>query len=238
MAKQPKFSADRLASELLSTGDATSSKVEFMLSHIASLAATIIHPSSQTGAFMLSHVAENLILHGFPRTRMSLSPTAPDGVERLIIRYSGFSIRLAMRLTGAGREISCTYLSGSVRLPQLINVSSTSEFITRLENISASWMAEWERVLFIGWQNAHIMERASAGLETYISQKAASLGFKYNITMLTNYAEVTVNLYQGIKLVAKVPHVKYEHSLENLFNNAAMMNETLTKIPDDILVTA
>ncbi|MCQ2228248.1 MAG: hypothetical protein MJZ13_00700 [Bacteroidales bacterium] len=238
MAKQPKFSADRLASELLSTGDATTCKVDFMLSHIASLAATIIHPASPTGAFMLSNVADNLMLHGFSRTRLSLSPTAPDGVERLIIRYNGFSIRLALRITGAGREISCTYLSGSVKLPQLISINSTSEFITRLENISASWMAEWERVLFIGWQNAHVMEKASAGLEAFISEKAKSLGFKYDITMLTNYAEVTVCLCQGIKLMAKVPHTKYEHSIENLFNNAIKVNETLVKLPDDILITA
>jgi len=238
MAKQPKFSADRLASELLTTGDATACKAEFMLSHIASLAATIIHPASQTGAFMLSNVADNLMLHGFPRTKLSLSPTAPDGVERLAIKFNGFSVRLAMRLTGAGREVSCTYLSGSVKLPQLISVNSTSEFISRLDNVSASWMAEWERILFIGWQNAHLMEKASSNLKAYISEKAQSLGFKYNLEMLTNYAEVSIILCQGIKLMAKVPHVKYENSIETLFSNAISVNETLAKLPDDILITA
>ncbi len=234
MAKQPKFSADRLATELLSSGDATSSKVDFVLSRISALATLHQRPLDKITPYILSEVVEQLVLHGFSRNRLVHQASAPDGVERLGVRFAGMQVRLALRLTGGGRELSCTYLSGSVKLPQLTTANSVADFIFDMDTTVAVWLAKWEQVLFTGWQNARQMESASVGIDKFVSDKVKKAGLRYNLTMLTNYAEITITVAQGVKLTAKVPHVKFERSIENLIDQAAAVNIALCGVPDDI----
>jgi len=237
MAKQPKFSSDRLASELLTSGDATSSKVDFVLSRISALASLHQRPMDKVSPYSLSDVAEQLILHGFLRNRLVHQASAPDGVERLGVRFVGMQVRLALRLTGGGRELSCTYLSGSVKLPQLTTADSVAEFILDLDNTVSIWLNKWEQILFDGWQNARQMEKASVGIENFVSDKVKKAGLRHTLTMLTNYAEISIIVAQGIKLTAKVPHIKYERSIENLIDQAASLNLALCSVPDDIRVS-
>lgn len=237
MAKQPKFSSDRLASELLISGDATSSKVDFVLSRISALASLHQRPMDKISPYILSEVAEKLVQHGFMRNRLKHVATAPDGVERLGVSFPGIQVRLALRLTGGGRELSCTYLSGSVKLPQLTTASSVAEFLIDMDGVVSVWLNKWEQVLFVGWQNAKLMEKVAVGIEGFVADKVKKAGLHHTLTMLTNYAEISIMVAQGVKLTAKVPHVKYERSIENLIDQAAALNAALCSVPDDIRIS-
>ncbi len=237
MAKQPKFSSDKLASELLISGDATSSKVDFVLSHISALAVLHQRPMDKTAPYILSDVADILIKQDFSRNRLKHIATAPDGVERLSVSYPNMQVRLALRITGGGRELSCTYLSGSVKLPQLNDANSIAEFLIDMDSKTSLWLNNWEQVLFVGWQNSMEMGKVAVNIENFLADKVQKAGLKHKITMLTNYAEITIVVAQGIKLTAKVPHVKYERSIENLIDQAAALNVALCSVPDDICIS-
>lgn len=237
MAKQPKFSAEKLASELLAMGDATSSKVNFILSRIAGVASSQTRPSDKTAAYMLANVCEMLIRMGMPRNRISLSPAAPDGVERLVIKFPNMSIRLSLRLTGSGRELSCAYLTGSIKLPQLTSSHAVTEFVQSINNQCTGWLAEWEQVLFQGWQTAKAMEKAVGNIESFTSEKAKIAGLKYELTMLTNYADISIIISRGIKLKARVPHTKYEQSIDNLIREAKNLDKAIRGLSDDINIS-
>ncbi|MCQ2227020.1 MAG: hypothetical protein MJZ01_03795 [Bacteroidales bacterium] len=235
MAKQMKFSTGRLAAELLASGDATSSKVEYILMKLSSVAQTIICPSDKAEVFSLANVAEALLRSGFTRNRLAHQPTAPDGVERLVIKFPNMQIRLALRILGSGREISCTYLTGSARLTSLVSANAVTEFIKKTEIQHASWLTDWELILFQGWQSAREMEKHSEIIEQYLLQKE-SFGFKHKLNMQVNYAEVALSLPQGLKLVAKVPHTKFENAIDMLFKNASELNNVIVAIPEDMLL--
>lgn len=238
MAKQPKFSADKLAAELLASGNATPCKVDFMLSHLANLAANFVRPSDQAACFALANICENLINVGFNRTRLVYTPTAPDGVERLTIRFPNFTVRLSLRVSGNSRELSCSYLSGSIPLPHITSTRTVIEFITQMDLEVNKWVTEWEQVLFVAWQTARQMQKAVSGIEPYVEKKATAAGLHYVINMLTNYAEIVIIVCRGLKLTAKVPHEKFELSVDNLIEQAKEVDKTIRILSDDINISA